>query len=72
VDLLTPFDGENLTTANAFLVPDPWPDQMLRSLRAGLDLYEAERSNWDKLVRNAIAFQHPWKKTASSYLAMKF
>lgn len=71
-DLLTPFDGENFATANAFLVPDPWPDQMLRSLRAGLDLYEAERSNWDKLVRNAIAFQHPWKKTASSYLAMKF
>lgn len=71
-ELLTSFDGQNLNTANAFLVPDPWPDQMLRSLRLGLDLYEGEPANWKKLVRNAISFQHSWKKTASAYLAMKF
>lgn len=72
VDLLTCFDGANLKEANAFLVPDPWPDQMLRSLRLGLDLFEGEPSSWNKLVSNAIAFQHPWKNTASTYLAMKF
>lgn len=72
IDLLTAFDGQNLQTANAFLVPDPWPDQMLRSLRLGLDFYQEERKYWDQLVLNALKFRYPWEKTANAYLEMKF
>jgi len=70
-ELLCSFVGDNLECANAFLVQDPWPDQMLRSLRLGLDFYTNERKNWDRLVTNAYAFRYPWENSVSSYLALK-
>jgi len=67
-DLLAPFNGDNISDANAILVQDPWPDQMLRSLRMGLDLYSNERSQWDHLASNAAAFEFSWEHSASTYL----
>ena len=70
-DLLTPLLSEDASSANALLVEDPWPDQMLRSVRHGLDLYTNERPKWELLVSNALAFRYPWEKTASAFLALK-
>jgi len=67
-DLLISFEGENLDKADAILVQDPWPDQMLRSLRMALDLYSSDRQDWNRLVQNALTFKYSWEKSASTYL----
>jgi len=70
-DLLTSYEESNIKTANALLVDDPWPDQMLRYLRLGIDLYTNDRAQWRQLVTNAFAFRYTWSQTASSYLKLK-
>jgi starch synthase len=68
--LLSPFNGENAQDANAVLVEEPWPDQMLRSLRTALDLYTSGREDWNLMTANAMKFRYTWKKTAMAYLAL--
>ncbi|HSQ43017.1 MAG TPA: glycogen/starch synthase [Fibrobacteraceae bacterium] len=68
--LLTRFNGENFQQANALLMSDPWPDQMLRHLRTGLDLFASDREKWNQLVTNALAFRYSWETTISEYLRL--
>ncbi len=55
-------------SGNVLLVENAWPDQMLRTLRNTIELYEQNPTEWKQLVNNAQLLRIPWSFTAQQYI----
>ncbi len=68
--MLTSYALETAGEANAFLVEDAnAPHQMLRCVKAAVNIYKTEVQDWDKCVVNAYSgFHYEWCRTISKYL----
>lgn len=66
--LLRGYDGFNAGAANSFLSAEPWPDQILRTLRLALEVRTEVPSVWDKMRQNASTLRMEWPNTAQHYV----
>lgn len=68
--LLSSVEVHGPQNGNTVLVENPWPDQMLRTLRNTIELYSQSPSEWTQFVKNAQSVRVPWSLTAQKYLEL--
>jgi len=62
--------GADLDTATGFVFDDPTPAALMSAIQRALTLYGNNPQGWLKMMRNGMASDYSWQRSAKAYLAL--